>query len=59
VTHPDLPATAEVLAQTEAEMAGYTGYLANTAAMLDAQPGSSFTLDLAKLDAMVQSIEVK
>jgi len=59
VTHPDLPAAAQVFAQSEAELSEYPAYLADTAAWLDQQPSGSFTADLAKLDALIQSIEVK
>ena len=37
----------------------YVKYLADTATMFDQQPVSAFTPDLSKLDALVQSIEVK
>ncbi len=56
VTHPDLPDNQQV---NEADMNDFPAYLAKTVAMLDGQPGASFTPDLAKLDALIQSIEVK
>jgi hypothetical protein len=59
VTHPELPAAAEGFATSETELKGYPDYLAKTAAWLDQQPAARFTPDLAKLDAMIQSIEVK
>ena len=59
VTHPDLPANQQVSAQQAAEMKDFPAYLAKTVTWLDQQPGSSFTPDLAKLDALIQSIEVK
>ena len=37
----------------------YTQYLSDTAARLDQQAAGAFTPDLSKLDAMMQSIEVK
>jgi hypothetical protein len=59
VTHPDLPANQQVSAQQIAEMNDFSAYLAKTVTWLDQQPGASFTPDLAKLDALIQSIEVK
>lgn len=56
VTHPELPAAAEVFA---ADLAQFPAYLAETAAWLEQQPAASFTPDLAKLDALVQSILVR
>ena len=38
---------------------GYQKYVADTASMLDRQPASAFNPDLSKLDAMIQTIEVK
>jgi hypothetical protein len=37
----------------------YTKYLSDTAARIDQQAAEAFTPDLGKLDAMIQSIEVK
>lgn len=55
VTHPDLPASA----QPPADMNDFAAYMAQTVAWLEQQPSASFTPDLAQLDAMMQSIEVK
>jgi len=59
VTHPELPATSEVTAQTTEELNNFQTTVAETVTWLDQQPGSSFTPDLAKLDALIQSIELK
>jgi hypothetical protein len=59
VTHPDLPATQQVSEQQAAELNDFPAYLTKTVAWLDQQPSDSFTPDLAKLDALIQSIEVK
>jgi hypothetical protein len=56
VMHPELPATYEVGAPAGTK---YSDYLTKTVTWLDQQPISSFTPDLAKLDALIQSIEVK
>ncbi len=59
VTHKELPATQQVSAQQEADLKDFPAYLARTSAWLDEQPSGSFTPDLAKLDALIQSIEVQ
>lgn len=59
VTYPELPATAQVSTQQVGELNDFPAYLTKTVAWLDQQPGSSFTPDLAKLDALIQSLEVK
>lgn len=59
VTHPELPATQQVDAQQAAEFNDFPAYLTKTITWLDQQPASSFSPDLAKLDALIQSIEVK
>ncbi len=59
VTHPELPDTQQVFTQSENELSEYPAYLVKTAAWLDQQPNDSFTPDLARLDALIQSIEVK
>jgi hypothetical protein len=59
VTHPELPATQQVSAQQAAELNDFPAYLTKTAAWLEQQPSGSFTPDLAKLDALIQSIVVK
>ncbi len=59
VTHPDLPANNQVSAQQATELNDFPAYLAKTVTWLDQQAAGSFTPDLAKLDALIQSIEVK
>jgi len=59
VTHPELPAEQQVFAQTEEELKGYPAYVTKTVAWLNQQPSGSFTVGLAKLDALVQSIEIE
>jgi hypothetical protein len=59
VMHPDLPASQQVNDQQQAELNDFPAYLAKTVSMLEGQPGDSFTPDLAKLDALIQSIEIK
>jgi hypothetical protein len=56
VTHPDLPPTDQASSVAGAE---FQASLAKTITWLEQQPGGSFTPDLAKLNAMIQSIEVK
>lgn len=55
VTHPELPASAE----QPADLNTYLNDLLDTVYWLDDQPASSFSPDLAKLDAMIQSIVVR
>jgi hypothetical protein len=59
LTHPDLPASPQVDEQQIAELNDFAAYLAQTVAGLEQQPDASFTPDLAHLDALVQSLEVK
>jgi len=59
VSHPELPADAQVYTQQAGDMTEFPAYLAKTVAWLDQQPAGNFTPDLAKLDALIQSIEVK
>jgi len=59
INHPELPATQQVSEQQISEMNDFPAYLAKTVAWLEEQPGNSFTPDLAKLDALIQSIVVK
>lgn len=59
VTHPDLPNTPQLSTEQVAEMNNFQASLEKTVTRLEQQPTSSFTPDLAKLDALVQSIEVK
>lgn len=60
VNHPSLPADEKVTQQQGDDlMKDFPGYLATTTAALDQQPAASFTPDLSKLEAMIQSLEVK
>lgn len=59
VSHPDLPDTQQAFTQSNDELKNYLPYVTKTVTWLEQQPGSSFTPDLAKLDALIQSIEVK
>lgn len=60
VNHPSLPADNKVIGQEPPEFTSdFPKYVANTASALDQQPANSFTPDLAKLDAMLSSLEVK
>jgi hypothetical protein len=55
-----LPADESSTGNLPAEFSSdYTKYLSNTAAMLDQQAANAFSIDISKLDALVQSIEVK
>ena len=56
VTNPELPANSQASQLMGTE---YQDNLAKTAALLNQASASSFTPDLARLDAMIQSIEVK
>ena len=58
VTHPDLPADS-LSGGSVGVGKDYLNYVANTVTKLNQQPASRFTPDLAKLDALIQSIEVK
>ena len=58
LTNPDLPA--DSLSGGNIGMGkNYLNYVANTVSLLNGQPAGRFMPDLAKLDALVQSIEVK
>jgi hypothetical protein len=59
VTHPDLPATDKLSAEDAAKLGDFPAYLTKTAAWLEQQPADQFSPGLAKLDALIQSIEVK
>ena len=59
VTHAELPAAPQASEQQAAELNDFPAYLAKTVTWLDGQPGGSFTPDLAALDALIQSMEVK
>ncbi len=59
VTHPDLPATNQVSQEQASQLSDFATYLSQTVAWLDQQPAGSFTPDLAALDALIQSIEIK
>jgi hypothetical protein len=58
--HPSLLASADELSSDEfdAIVKDYDNYRAEIAATLSAQPASSFTPDLAKLDALVTSLAI-
>lgn len=58
VTHPELPADDQISAD-DPRLADFPAYVSETAAWLQAQPAASFTPDLAALDALIASIEVK
>ena len=59
VNLPSLPADENATSALPTDITQYQAYLANTLAMLEAQSPSSFTPDLSKLDAMMQSLQVK
>ena len=59
VSHPDLPANQQVNDEMAAKLSDFPAYLAETVAWLEQQPANRFTPDLAALDALIQSIEVK
>ncbi len=59
VTHPDLPATPALDPQSPVDPNDYPAYIQQMVNWLEEQPDGSFTPDLAALDAMIQSIEVK
>jgi len=59
VTHSELPATQQISEQQAAEVNDFPTYLVKTVNWLNQEPSGSFTPDLAKLDALIQSIEVK
>ncbi|MBK8986875.1 MAG: hypothetical protein IPM39_12505 [Chloroflexi bacterium] len=59
VTLPELPDSPQLSeAQWTALMEDWQGYLAQTLALLDEQPTSAFTPDLAALDAVINSLSV-
>ena len=58
LTHPDLPADS-LSGGSVGVGKDYLNYVANMLTKLNQQPASRFTPDLAKLDALIQSIEVK
>jgi hypothetical protein len=55
-THPSLPAEPKV---TDKDPGQYPGYLTDLAGQMAAQPAGSFTPDLARLDALVRSLEIQ
>jgi hypothetical protein len=56
---PNLPDSPQVSEETLATMAeDWQGYMAQTLALLNEQPSTAFTPDLATLDALVSSISV-
>jgi hypothetical protein len=59
ITHPELPSNSNVSHQQTIDLDDFFVYLENTIFWLEQQPGGSFTLDLATLDALIQSIEVR
>jgi len=61
VNHASLPASADALSidELQAIAEDYGNYRANAASALSAEPDSSFLPDLAKLDALVQSLNVE
>jgi hypothetical protein len=58
VTNPDLPATTEVSVKQADGLVDYPGYISKLVVLMNQKPGSSFTPDLAKLDAMMESLQV-
>jgi hypothetical protein len=60
VNLPGLSANAQAMDDLPSDFAtNYAQYVADTADMLDQQSAGPYTPDLSKLDAMIQSIEVK
>ena len=60
INHSSLPVDSTVTGSEPAEFASdYVGYLASVAADLNTQAGSTFSLDLTTLDAMLSSLEIK
>ncbi len=59
VSSPELPANSTDGAATPETLNDYPAYLSNTIALLNQQHADSYTPDLNKLDAIIQSIEVK
>jgi hypothetical protein len=59
VNHPELPNDLRVTEEQMAEMNDFPAYLNKTITWLEQQPKESFTPNLAQLDAMIQSIEMK
>jgi hypothetical protein len=59
ITHPDLPASSNMSNEQIKTLSDFPAYLSTTVTMLNQQAADSFTPDLAKLDAMIRSIEIK
>ena len=59
INHADLPDTNQVSAQNESDLEEFPFFLEDTVAWLGQQPNGIFTPDLSKLDALIQTIEVK
>jgi len=59
VTNPGLPANEQVNDEMAAKMSDFPAYMKETVAWLEQQPAASFTPDLAALDKLIQSMEVK
>lgn len=58
VTNPDLPDTSEVSGKQVDELVDYPGYISKLVVLLNQKPASSFTPDLAKLDALIESLRI-
>jgi hypothetical protein len=59
VTLPDLPDSPQMSDEAFGKlMEDWSGYLAQTLALLDGQPASAYTPDLAALDALISSLSV-
>jgi hypothetical protein len=59
VSQPELPANEKVNDEMAARMSDFPAYLTETVTWLEKQPANSFTPDLAALDGLINSIEVK
>jgi hypothetical protein len=60
VTHPSLPATADVTGNEPPEfISDFAAYLANVVSILNPQSANTFTPDLTQLDAMMSSLEIQ
>ncbi len=59
VTHPELPAGADVSQQQADEMNDFPTYLSGMVTLLDQQPAGSFTPGLDEIDELVRSIDIR
>lgn len=60
VSHPNLPQDGDIGQQAYQQLeSNYTGYMAETTAMLEAQPPESFKPGLQALDALIESLEIQ